>query len=104
MEAQELKNKKKRNGGEWKNRISFSASLPDDAHEAFSDSICAVMYSTDPVSDIRASILEMIHDVGVQDWSEMEELIYCYIVLNSLEVHGFIAEAFLSLCSTSSTT
>ncbi|OIT01758.1 hypothetical protein A4A49_06483 [Nicotiana attenuata] len=81
-----------------RNRVSFSANLPKDVHGAFADStICAVKYSMDPLSDIRESIKEMVNNVGIQDWKEMEELIYCYIVLNSAEVHSFIQEAFLSI-------
>ncbi|KAM7469900.1 hypothetical protein LguiA_008083 [Lonicera macranthoides] len=74
-------------------KISFSASLPDDACGVFADSICEVKYSTNPFA-------EMIKNVGVQDWSEMEELVYslyCYIVLNSSELLQFIEDAFLSL-------
>lgn len=80
-------------------RISFSASLPDDVCGGFADSLCAVMYSMDPLLDMRESILEMIREVGVHDWNEMEELVYCYIALNSSEVHEFIAHAFISVCS-----
>ncbi|CAI9087006.1 OLC1v1020958C1 [Oldenlandia corymbosa var. corymbosa] len=85
-----------------RDRISFSARLPRDVvlgRGVFEDSIiCAVKYSTNPFSDIRDSILEMIHcSGGVQDWKQMEELIYCYIVLNPSEVHHVIKDAFLSL-------
>ncbi|KAJ8563365.1 hypothetical protein K7X08_031817 [Anisodus acutangulus] len=68
-----------------RNRISFSANLPEDVRGAFADSICAVKYSMDPLADISESIREMVKNVGVQDWKEMEELVYCYIVLNSEE-------------------
>lgn len=79
--------------------LSFSASLPSDAHAIFADTVCAVKYSDDPFEDLRASIVEMIREVGVRDWKEMEELVYCYVVLNSSEIHGFIEDAFMSLCS-----
>ncbi|KAK9292554.1 hypothetical protein L1049_020528 [Liquidambar formosana] len=86
---------RKRNAG-----ISFSARLPDDVGGFFAaTTICAVKYSMDPVAEMRESILEMIRDVGVRDWNEMEELIYCYIALNSSDVHEFVSDAFLSLCS-----
>ncbi|KAK4370714.1 hypothetical protein RND71_010189 [Anisodus tanguticus] len=68
-----------------RNRISFSANLPEDVRGAFADSICAVKYSMDPLADISESIREMEKNVGVRDWKEMEELVYCYIVLNSEE-------------------
>ncbi|KAF1869017.1 hypothetical protein Lal_00048297 [Lupinus albus] len=82
-----------------KNRISFSASLPNDVHGAFAHSFCAVSYSENPFVDIRESILEMIVNVGVHDWDEMEELVYCYIALNSTQLHGIICQAFLDLCA-----
>uniref|UniRef100_M1CL00 Transcription repressor n=1 Tax=Solanum tuberosum TaxID=4113 RepID=M1CL00_SOLTU len=82
-----------------RNRVSFSANLPEDVHGAFTDSTCVVKYSMDPLTDIRESIKEMVKNVGIKDWKEMEELVYCYIFLNSEEVHCFIKEAFLSLCS-----
>ncbi|KAK4375738.1 hypothetical protein RND71_006415 [Anisodus tanguticus] len=69
-----------------RNRISFSANLPDDVRGAITNSICVVKYSVDPLSDIRESIREMVINVGVKDWKEMEELVYCYIVLNSEEM------------------
>ncbi|CAL9102960.1 unnamed protein product [Musa acuminata var. zebrina] len=79
--------------------ISFSARLPGDVRGDLRESICAVKYSVDPFADFRKSILEMIRDGGVRDWEEMEELVYCYVVLNPSDLHCFIAEAFLSVCS-----
>ncbi|KAF6156758.1 hypothetical protein GIB67_033227 [Kingdonia uniflora] len=77
--------------------LSFSASLPRDVGGVYADSICAVKYSVDPFTDLRESILEIIRDVGIRDWNDMEELVYCYFYLNSPEIHGAIANAFLSL-------
>ncbi|KAL2454428.1 Transcription repressor OFP14 [Abeliophyllum distichum] len=91
-EKKNLQRRKRRSS-----RISFSASLPEDVCGAFEDCICAVKYSTDPFSDIRESIIQVIQNLGIQDWNQMEELIYCYIALNSSEVHTFIQDAFLSL-------
>ncbi|KAF8413425.1 hypothetical protein HHK36_001408 [Tetracentron sinense] len=106
MEAAEELNKKikKRNLRNLNTSHSFSASLPDDVRGVFADSICAVKYSKDPFSDLRESIIEMINDVGVRDWDEMEELVYCFVVLNSSEIHGFIGDAFLSLWQVEETT
>lgn len=80
--------------------MSFSAKLPEDVRvAAFRDCICAVKFSTDPLVEIRESILEMIESVGIREWSQMEELVYCYVALNSIELHTFIQDAFLSLFS-----
>lgn len=80
-------------------RVTFSANLPNDIHGVFAESDCAVHYSSNPFRDIRKSILEMIRYVKVQDWNDIEELIYCYIALNSPEIHLYIKDAFLSVSS-----
>ncbi|KAF9600892.1 hypothetical protein IFM89_037131 [Coptis chinensis] len=99
MEAKKLTEKRmKKHSRHYTATLSFSASLPNDVQGVYADSICAVKYTMDPFVDLRESILEMIKNVGVRNWEEMEELIYCYVVLNSSEIHGFIVQAFLSLC------
>ncbi|KAL6127316.1 hypothetical protein ACLB2K_075357 [Fragaria x ananassa] len=81
-------------------KFSFSTRLPDDVHGVFAGSMCLVKYTTDPLLDIRESILEMLqYAQGVCDWNDVEELVYCYISLNSSEVHGLVGQAFLSLWS-----
>lgn len=99
-EATEKQNEKRIAQRRNKNRISFSGSLPNDVRGAFAHSLCAVRYSANPFVDIRESIHEMIVNVGVHDWDEMEELVYCYIALNSSELHDVICQAFVSLCCT----
>lgn len=93
------KRRRKKDSRYSSKNISFSASLPSDVRGIFADSICAVKYSVDPLADFRASIVEMIKEVGVRDWKEMEELVYCYVVLNSSDIHGLIGDTFMSLCS-----
>ncbi|KAF5188906.1 Transcription repressor like [Thalictrum thalictroides] len=93
------KRKKKHLRHNYTTTLSFSASLPDDVQGIYADSLCAVKYSMDPLVDLKESIIEMVKNVGVRNWEDMEELIYCYVVLNSTEIHGFIVQAFLSLCS-----
>lgn len=91
------KMKKKKSSDE---RISFSAALPGDVQGVFADSMCAVKLSSDPLTDFKESIVAMIREAGVRSWEEMEELVYCYVVLNSAETIGIIRDAFLSLpCS-----
>ncbi|KAL8148489.1 hypothetical protein AgCh_005746 [Apium graveolens] len=80
-----------------RNQFSFSASLPKDVRGIYADSICAVKYSSDPFSDIRDSVVEMIETVGVRNWNELEDLIYCYIALNPSQVHQYIEQAFVSV-------
>ncbi|KAJ8626253.1 hypothetical protein MRB53_019560 [Persea americana] len=79
--------------------VSFSANLPNGVRGICAESLCVVKYSVDPFVDFRESIMEMIRHIGVRDWKEMEELAYCYVVLNPPDVHGFIEDAFMSFCS-----
>lgn len=104
MEAQGIskRRRKKHSRCSSMNYVSFSAILPSDVRGVFTNSICAVKHSVDPFADFRASIVKMIREVGVRDWEEMEELVYCYVVLNSSDLHGLIGDAFISLCSCSS--
>ncbi|QHO27990.1 hypothetical protein HN51_024756 [Arachis hypogaea] len=91
--------KKKSASQRRKNRISFSATLPNDVCGGpFAHCFCAVSYSSNPFVEIRESILEMIVNVGVHDWDQMEDLVYCYVALNSSQLHHVISQAFLSLC------
>ncbi|KAL0304511.1 UNVERIFIED_CONTAM: hypothetical protein Sradi_6319200 [Sesamum radiatum] len=103
MATKKLPYRKYQGGGgrrRWSG-VSFSAKLPDDvAGGAFRDCICAVKYSSNPFSDIRESIIQVMENVGgigEWEWDQMEELIYCYIALNSPRLHTFIQDAFLSL-------
>ncbi|KAH6756247.1 hypothetical protein C2S53_003667 [Perilla frutescens var. hirtella] len=78
--------------------VSFSAKLPEDVVASFQDCcVCVVKYSTNPLSEIRESIVEMIHKMGIREWKEMEDLVYCYVALNSTHLHTFIHQAFLTL-------
>ncbi|PON83705.1 Ovate protein family, C-terminal [Trema orientale] len=90
---------KKRHRKRTNKVISLSASLPDGVCGVFAGSTCVVKCSTDPISDMRESIMEMIREVGACDWNDIEELVYCYIALNSSDVHDVIIDAFLSLSS-----
>ncbi|URD81226.1 hypothetical protein MUK42_02846 [Musa troglodytarum] len=81
------------------NSLSFLASLPRDIRGAIAESICAVKYSVDRLTDFKESTVEVNRDGGVRDRKEMEALVYCFVVLNSSDVHCFIAEAFLGASS-----
>jgi uncharacterized protein (TIGR01568 family) len=53
-----------------------------------------VKSSTDPPRDFRESMMEMIAENKVQTLEDMEELLECYLSLNSREYHGIIMEVF----------
>jgi uncharacterized protein (TIGR01568 family) len=57
-------------------------------------SFAVVKSSTDPPRDFRESMMEMIAENKVQTLEDMEELLECYLSLNSREYHGIIMEVF----------
>ena len=50
--------------------------------------------SMDPPSDFRESMVEMIIENNMHTPEEMQELLECYLSLNSREYHGVIKEVF----------
>ncbi|XP_024522006.1 uncharacterized protein LOC112343173 [Selaginella moellendorffii] len=87
-------------GGGWArkrrnhNDNSFSACLPSEIKGVVADSIPLVKYSHNPYQDFRDSMLEMIREKGLQQWCDLEELLFCYLSLNSPEHHEVIKQSF----------
>ncbi|WOK98567.1 hypothetical protein Cni_G07279 [Canna indica] len=57
-----------------------------------------VKRSTDPYSDFRSSMVEMIVERGMSKPRDLERLLDSYLTLNSLRHHEFILEAFADIC------
>lgn len=57
-------------------------------------SFAVVKASTDPPRDFRESMVEMIVGNNVHTPEDMQELLECYLSLNSREYHGVIIEVF----------
>lgn len=55
------------------------------------------MDSKDPFVDFRESMEEMVEAYGIQDWESLEELLTCYLKVNSKSNHGYIVGAFVDL-------
>ncbi|KAI3469580.1 hypothetical protein Pfo_026243 [Paulownia fortunei] len=71
---------------------------PQDSGAVVSGGVAVQTYSPDPYSDFRNSMLEMIEardltDVKA-DWEFLNELLLCYLTLNSKHTHKFIVGAF----------
>lgn len=95
-----------------------------DTHEnefPFKESLAMAVDSIDPYADFKKSMEEMVEAHGLKDWRCLEELLTCYLKVNSKSNHGYIVGAFVDLlvglafasstpnnsqlnCSTSSTT
>ncbi|XP_009402214.2 transcription repressor OFP2-like [Musa acuminata AAA Group] len=59
-----------------------------------SESFAVVKSSSDPQRDFRDSMLEMIVENNIRASKDLEELLACYLSLNSDEYHDVIVKAF----------
>ncbi|KAL6544886.1 hypothetical protein OROMI_023748 [Orobanche minor] len=57
-------------------------------------SFAVVMNSFDPQRDFRDSMVEMISEKGIRRSEDLEELLACYLDLNSDEYHDIIIKVF----------
>ncbi|KAF2324551.1 hypothetical protein GH714_015208 [Hevea brasiliensis] len=58
------------------------------------ESVAVVKKSEDPYQDFKRSMLEMILEKQMFEAKDLEELLQCFLSLNSRQYHGVIAEAF----------
>ena len=58
------------------------------------DSFAVVKCSLDPRKDFRDSMIEMITEKQISEPEEMEDLLACYLTLNSNEYHDLIIQVF----------
>ncbi|XP_020101148.1 transcription repressor OFP1-like [Ananas comosus] len=71
----------------------------------FSGSFAVVKSSWDPRKDFAESMVEMIVEKGISASGDLEELLACYLALNSEEYHAVIVKVFqqiwldLKLCT-----
>ncbi|XP_011041802.1 PREDICTED: transcription repressor OFP4 [Populus euphratica] len=68
--------------------VSFSR------NKTLSESFAVVMSSVDPQRDFKDSMVEMIVENNIQDSKDLEDLLACYLSLNSRKYHDFIVKAF----------
>ncbi|CAM8998173.1 unnamed protein product [Rhodiola kirilowii] len=78
-----------------KTRMKMRVREKEDGKErALLESFAVVKCSFDPQKDFRNSMLEMILDKGIRRAEELEELLACYLTLNSDEYHDLIIKVF----------
>lgn len=58
------------------------------------ESFAVVKYSYDPQKDFKDSMVEMIMEKKIREPEELEELLACYLTLNSDEYHDVIIKVF----------
>ncbi|CAD5184333.1 transcription repressor OFP1-like [Musa acuminata AAA Group] len=62
--------------------------------KGFLESFAVVKSSSDPGRDFRDSMVEMIVENNIRASKDLEELLACYLLLNSNEYHDVIVKAF----------
>ncbi|XP_010931348.1 transcription repressor OFP3 [Elaeis guineensis] len=58
------------------------------------ESFAIIISSSDPQRDFRESMVEMIVENNIRASKDLEELLACYLSLNSKEYHGVIVKVF----------
>ena len=75
-------------------RRSASSSSASYGKRYLAESLAVVKSSVDPQSDFRESMVEMIVENNIRASTDLEELLACYLSLNSKEYHDVIVKAF----------
>ncbi|XP_021284803.1 transcription repressor OFP7 [Herrania umbratica] len=61
------------------------------------ESVAVVKKSEDPYEDFKRSMLEMIMEKQMFEAKDLEQLLQCFLSLNSRQYHGIIVEAFTEI-------
>ncbi|EXC07280.1 hypothetical protein L484_021187 [Morus notabilis] len=95
-ERKPAENARKRDEGSGERRTSETASRREREPEGkkVRESFAVVKKSEDPYEDFKRSMLEMIMGKQMFEASDLEELLQCFLTLNSRQYHGVIVEAF----------
>ncbi|KAH7514737.1 transcription repressor OFP1 [Ziziphus jujuba] len=71
-----------------------SSSLSSSRRRSLSESFAIVKSSFDPQKDFRESMVEMIVENNIRASKDLEDLLACYLSLNSDEYHDLIIKVF----------
>ncbi|OWM67065.1 transcription repressor OFP1-like [Punica granatum] len=90
--------RQKTQGSQRKSSVSASSSSSAGSgnrrRRSVSDSFAIVKSSADPKRDFRESMVEMIMENDIRASKDLEELLACYLSLNSDEYHDVIISVF----------
>lgn len=75
-------------------RKSVSSNSSSGSRRSVSESFAVVKSSKDPRRDFRESMVEMIIENNIRASKDLEELLACYLSLNSDEYHDLIINVF----------
>ena len=73
---------------------SFARKSLSSKNKNLPGSFAVVKSSFDPERDFRDSVVEMIVENNIRASKDLEELLACYLSLNSNEYHDLIVKAF----------
>ncbi|XP_011043235.1 PREDICTED: transcription repressor OFP6-like [Populus euphratica] len=76
-----------------------SESEADPKASKIIDSIAVVKYSNDPFQDFKHSMVQMVVEKNIYSRNDLEELLNCFLGLNSPCHHSVIVQAFAEICN-----
>ncbi|KAL5073991.1 hypothetical protein RYX36_012975 [Vicia faba] len=65
--------------------------------EKVKESFAVVKKSKDPYEDFKKSMMEMIEEMEMSEAKDLEQLLQCFLALNSRDYHGVIVRAFMEI-------
>ncbi|KAH6820374.1 hypothetical protein C2S53_020600 [Perilla frutescens var. hirtella] len=81
--------------GETPARLSmFKKLIPCTVDGKVKESFAIVKRSEDPYEDFKSSMMDMIVEKQMFEQKDLEQLLQCFLSLNSRNYHGIIVEAF----------
>lgn len=87
--------------GEIPARLSmFKKLIPCTVDGKVKESFAIVKKSEDPYEDFKSSMMDMIFEKQMFEEKELEQLLQCFLSLNSRHYHGIIVEAFSEIWET----
>ena len=75
----------------------FQRLIPCGVEGKVRESFAVVKRSEDPYEDFKRSMMEMILEKQMFDDSDLEQLLHCFLSLNSSHHHGVIVRAFIEI-------
>ncbi|KAK8551870.1 hypothetical protein V6N13_120301 [Hibiscus sabdariffa] len=89
--------KTKRGGLQSSENVGSMKEQPRTAEGKVRGSVAVVTESEDPYEDFKRSMLEMILEKQMFEAKDLEQLLQCFLSLNSREYHEIIVEAFTEI-------
>ncbi|KAL0350337.1 UNVERIFIED_CONTAM: Transcription repressor OFP7 [Sesamum radiatum] len=78
----------------------FTKLIPCTVDGKVRESFAIVKRSEDPYEDFKNSMMDMVLEKQMFDPKDLEQLLHCFLSLNSRHYHGMIVEAFSEIWET----